>query len=164
MDNTRNIHYPSGTYPARPTPVTPSALAMGGLGVIVGAASSAAANIRRVNNNEIGRGQALKNVVRDSAGAGVATAAATAVVGALRLGGLFNVAGLLTVATATKYLYDTAFEPQPAPAAALPEVKEAPEAKEADTPASKTKPAAKAKTTPKAKAAAKTGSAGEKED
>jgi hypothetical protein len=121
--------------------------------MIVGGAASAAANIRRLNNGEIEKGEAVKNVVRDSAGAGVATAAATAVVGALRLGGLLSVVGLLTTATATKYLYDTAFEPKPAPAAAKPETKTAPAAKKAAKPASKAK--AKAKTASKAKPTAK---------
>jgi hypothetical protein len=151
MDNTRYLHPPTAMNPPRQVSATPSALIMGGFGMIVGATGSAAANIRRLNNGEIDRGQALKNVVRDSAGAGVATAAATAVVGALRLGGLLNVAGLLTVATATKYLYDTAFEPQAVPAVVLPEseVKKAPAAKKAAKPASKAKPTAKAKTAEK---------------
>jgi hypothetical protein len=156
MDNTRYIHPPATTTmnPPRQVSATSSALTMGGFGMIVGAAGSAAANIRRLNNNEIERGQAMKNVVRDSVGAGVATAAATAVAGALRLGGLFNVAGLLTVATATKYLYDTAFEPQAVPAVALPEPDEktaAPAAKKTAKPASK----AKARSTAKAKTAEK---------
>jgi hypothetical protein len=123
---------------------------MGGVGMIVGGSASAAANIRRLNNGEIEKSEAVKNVIRDSAGAGVATAAATAVVGALRLGGLLSVAGLLVTATATKYLYDTAFEPKPAPASVKPETEKAPEAKKTARPASKAKP--KAKTASKAKA------------
>ena len=162
MDNTRYIHPSTAMNPPRQLSATPSALAMGGFGMIVGAASSAAANIRRLNNGDIERGQALKNVVRDSVGAGVATAAATAVVGALRLGGLFNVAGLLTMATATKYMYDTALEPQAAAVVAMrePDVKKAPAAKKAATPASKAKPKAKAK----AKTASKAKPTEKKED
>jgi hypothetical protein len=118
MNETRYVQYSSGMVPARqPSPAT-SALKMGGVGMIVGAAGSAAANIRRLRNHEIDKGQALKNVLRDSAGAGAATAAATAVVGMLGFSGLMSVAGLLTTATAAKYLFDSAFEPAAEPAAA----------------------------------------------
>jgi hypothetical protein len=151
MDNSRYTHYPTGMTPPRPATTTPSALAMGGVGMIVGGSASAAANIRRLNGGEIEKGEAVKNVVRDSAGAGIATAAATAVVGALRLGGLLSVVGLLATATATKYLYDTAFEPKPAPETFIPEKKKAPTAKQAAKPASKAKPKAKAKPASKAK-------------
>ncbi|WP_319523043.1 hypothetical protein [uncultured Desulfosarcina sp.] len=152
MDNSRFTHYPTGITPPRPATTTSSALAMGGVGMIVGGSASAAANIRRLNSGEIEKSEAVKNVIRDSAGAGIATAAATAVVGALRLGGLLSVVGLLTTATATKYLYDTAFEPKPAPATVKPETKKAPAAKKVAKPANRTKPKAKAKAKPASKA------------
>jgi hypothetical protein len=120
---------------------------MGGLGIIVGATGSAAANIRSMQNGEIQKGQAIGNVVRDAAGAGVATAAATAIVGRLGLTGLVSVAGLLTVATATRYLYNAAFE--------SPKKKIAPEptAKQPVKKAAAKKPAKKsAKTTAKKEA------------
>jgi hypothetical protein len=116
MNENRYYQYPAGMYPARPAAPAPSALKMGGVGMIVGAAGSAAANIRRLQSGDIDKGQALKNVVRDAAGAGVATAAATAIVGMLGLSGLLSVAGLLTTATATKYLYDGALGPAVKPA------------------------------------------------
>ena len=149
MDNSHYTQYPPGLTPPRPTPAAPSALAMGGLGMIVGGSASAAANIRRLNNGEIEKREAVKNVVRDSAGTGIATATATAVVGALRLGGLLSLVGLLTTATAAKYMYDRAFQPNPAPETVKPETKKAPTAKKAAKPASKAKPKVKAKTTTK---------------
>jgi hypothetical protein len=157
MDNTRYLNYPAGTYPPQKTTAAPSALAMGGFGMIVGAAGSAAANIRRLNNGEIEQGEALKNVVRDATGAGVATAAATALVNMLGMSGLFAVAGTLTAATATKYLYDTAFEPKPEPVAAQPAPKPVVKKKAAaKKPAKKSPKAAKpAKSAAKAKPAAK---------
>ncbi len=169
MDNTKYTAATPAVAPARQVTGTPSALAMGGFGMIVGGSASAAANIRRMNNNEIDRSQAIKNVTRDSIGAGVATAAATAVVGALRLGGLFNIAGTLAVATAAKYLYDTAFEPQAEPAtkaAPKPAAKPASTAKEPAKPAAKAKakPAAKAKTASRKKTAPKAKPAEKKED
>ncbi|PID40000.1 MAG: hypothetical protein CR984_05465 [Proteobacteria bacterium] len=160
MDNTRYLNYPAGTYPQK-TAASPSALAMGGFGMIVGGAASAAANIRRMNNGETEKGEALKNVTRDAVGAGVATATATLLVNMLRLSGLFAVAGTLTAATATKYLYDTAFEPKPEPVEAKPAPR--PVAKKKAVPKGPAKKSAKkspkvanpAKTAVKAKPAAK---------
>jgi hypothetical protein len=153
MDNTRYLNYPAGTYPPKTT-ASPSALAMGGFGMIIGAAGSAAANIRKMKSGEIEKAEALKNVARDATGAGVATAAATALVNMLRLSGLFAVAGTLTAATATKYLYDTAFEPKPRPVAAKPAAKRAVKKKAAAKKTAK-KRAKTVKSTAKAKSTAK---------
>lgn len=120
MDNSRYLYYPAGTVPVRKTMPTSSPLTMGGFGMIVGAAGSAAANIRRLNDGDIDKGQAALNVARDAAGAGVATAVATGIVNVLGLTGLLSVAGLLTTATATKYIYNSAFEPKKEPAAPEP--------------------------------------------
>lgn len=151
MDDPRYLHYSAGTVPIRRIPSVQSALAMGGVGLIVGAAGSAAANIRRLNDGKIDKGQAARNVIRDAAGAGVATAAATAVVGGLGLTGLLSVAGLLATATATHYLYDTAFEPEKEPATPQPAPKKI--VKKTTT---ATKPAGKsAKTTKTTKTTAK---------
>jgi hypothetical protein len=101
------------------TTMSPSPIAMGGVGMIVGAAGSAAANIRRVNNGEIDKNRAVKNVLLDSAGSGIATAAATTLVAMIGLPGILSAAGMLATATAAKYLFDSAFEPGtagPAPA------------------------------------------------
>ena len=152
MDNTKYTYPTNSVTLSRPVASAPSPWAAGGFGMIVGATASAAANIRRLNNQEIDRGQAMKNVIRDAAGAGVATATAAAVVGAFRLGGLFNLAGILAVGTATKYLYDTAFEPQSIPAETSSQ-KPASTAKPA--PKAKVKPVSKTKPAPKAKPAEK---------
>ena len=121
MNDPRYATYPAGINPPRKAPA-PSVLTMGGIGLIIGAAGSAAANIRRVNNGDIDKGQALRNVSRDAAGTSLATVAATAAVNVLGLSGLFSAAGMLAAATATKYLYDSAVElpARPAPVQAPP--------------------------------------------
>jgi len=98
--------YPSTTRVARFVPS--AALAMGGAGAIIGGTAAAAKNIRRVKNEEIKREEAVKDTMKEAAGAGLATAAATAVVGAVGATGLLSLAGILAVATGTKYLWDAA--------------------------------------------------------
>ena len=122
MVDPRNSQYPAPGTPAvhRPPLLVPT-VAMGGVGLVVGAAGASAANIRRVKNGEIEAGRALKNVVRESAGAALATAAATLVVRTIGVSGMVSAAGMLAAATAVKYFYDGAFQPPQAQETAGPE-------------------------------------------
>ncbi len=107
-------HYPMvyGASRNAPRMVPQASLAMGGLGAIIGGTAAAAKNIRQVKNDEVNREEAVKDTLKETAGAGIATAAATAVVGAVGATGLIGVLGILTVATGTKYLYDSAMTPE----------------------------------------------------
>lgn len=111
-----HIHHssPSVMTARVPTFLPHATLAMGGVGAIIGGTASAAKNIRRVNDKEIDRPQAVRNVMKDSAGMGLATAAATAVVGAVGATGLLSLVGILAVATGAKYAWDSAMSPKKA--------------------------------------------------
>ena len=85
-----------------------AALAMGGVGAIIGGTAAAAKNIRRIKNEEIKREEAVKDTFKEAAGAGFATAAATAVVGVIGATGLLSLVGILAIATGTKYVWDAA--------------------------------------------------------
>ncbi|QTA86996.1 magnetosome protein MamC [Desulfonema magnum] len=88
-----------------------AALTMGGVGAIVGGTGAAARNIRQVKSGEINRQEAMGNVIKEAAGAGVATATATAVVGSFGTNrGLLSLLGLVVVATGTKYFWDAITE------------------------------------------------------
>ena len=93
-------------------------LSMGGVGAVIGGTAAAAKNIRRVKEAEISREEAVRNTLKEAAGAGLATAAATAVIGAVGARGLLSLVGILTVATGTKYLWDAAVAPGKKPSAA----------------------------------------------
>jgi len=94
-----------------------SSLAMGGVGAIIGGTAAAAKNIRRVKDGEIHREEAVRDTIKEAAGAGLATAAATALVGVFGATGLLSLVGIIAVATGTKYVWDAAT----APAAAKPD-------------------------------------------
>ena len=82
---------------------------MGCVGAVIGAASAAAKNIPMVKNNEIKRTEAIKIVLKESAGVGLATAAATAAVGVVApRSGIFSILGFTAVATGVKMLWDKA--------------------------------------------------------
>ncbi|GEM_PF-2473453 len=103
--------------------VPQATLAMGGVGAIIGGTAAAAKNIRRVKDAEINREEAVRDTIKESAGAGLATATATAVVGAVGATGLLSLVGILAMATGTKYLWDAATAPEKAPAAPPKEAK-----------------------------------------
>ncbi len=84
------------------------ALAMGGVGAIIGASASAAKNLRKVKEGETDKEDAIRNIVRDAAGSGLATAVATAAVTAIGGTGILSILGVLTVATGAKYIWDGA--------------------------------------------------------
>jgi uncharacterized membrane protein YfcA len=110
-----NYHYPAAravsTNITRAVPRT--ALAMGGIGLLIGSTSAAAKNIRRVKNAEIDRKAAVRNTLNETAGAGLASAAAAALVGTVGATGLASLVGILAVATGTKYLWDSTMPPEP---------------------------------------------------
>jgi len=84
-----------------------AALAMGSIGAVMGAASAAAKNISMIKNNEIGGVEAAKSVLKESAGVGLATATATAVIGSVvSRSSFFSILGFAVVATGTKMLWD----------------------------------------------------------
>ena len=87
--------------------------AMGGIGAVMGATSAAAKNISMLKKNEIGKVEAAKSVLKESAGVGLATAAATVVIGALSpRSGFFSILGFAVVATGAKMLWDKAAYPE----------------------------------------------------
>jgi len=110
------------SHPKQPAPYTTgvkvtkfvpgAALAMGGLGAIIGGTAAAAKNIKLVKEKKIERQDAVKDTVKEAAGAGLATAAATAIVGAVGATGLLSLFGILAIATGTKYLWDAATVPE----------------------------------------------------
>ena len=90
-----------------------AAFTMGGVGAIVGGTSAAAKNIRQAKAGEISQQEAVGSIIKEAAGAGVATAAATAVVGGLGVNrGLLSLLGIMTVATGTKYFWDALTAPE----------------------------------------------------
>ncbi|MFH1137678.1 MAG: hypothetical protein V1816_16550 [Pseudomonadota bacterium] len=102
-------------YPATWTPpnkvtrfVPQAALALGAVGAVVGGTAAAARNIRRMRAGEIDRDQVARDSLGEAAGAGLATAVAAAAIGAVGATGLLSLAGVLVVATGTKYLWDSA--------------------------------------------------------
>ena len=93
----------------RTTGIVPRATAkMAGVGAIIGGTAAAAKNMRRVGNSQITREEAVIDTIKESAGAGLATAAATAAVTAAGATGFFSLLGIVVVATGTKYLWDSA--------------------------------------------------------
>lgn len=94
-----------------PRSVPQVALAMGGVGAVIGGSAAAAKNIREVREGRISRDAAVRNTIRETAGAGLSTATATAVVGAVGATGFLSLLGIVAVATGTKYLWDLATVP-----------------------------------------------------
>ena len=90
--------------------VSRSALNLGGVGAMVGGVAAAAQVIPQVRNNQMSAGQATREVVKEAAGAGVATAAGAAVAGAVGLGGFVSLLAMFGVATGVKYLWNSAFD------------------------------------------------------
>lgn len=91
-----------------------AALAGAGIGMMVGSTTALAKNIRRVKSGEINRREAVADTLTEGLGTGLATGAATAVVGAVGLTGWAGLLGLLTVATGVQYLWQEAAQASPA--------------------------------------------------
>ncbi|MGE4292146.1 MAG: hypothetical protein AB7E32_08045 [Desulfovibrio sp.] len=83
-------------------------------GAVVGGAVAAAESIPKVRSGQMDRRAAAMMVAREAGTTGAATGAAVAVVGALGLGGILSLVGIVAVATGSKYLLDAAFRPAPA--------------------------------------------------
>ena len=101
-----------------------SALHFGGFGAVIGAASAAAQVIPQVRSNQMTTGQAARQVLKEAAGTGAATAAGAAAAGAIGLGGLVSLATMFGVAVGVKYFWNQALDgpsPVAAPAPALAE-------------------------------------------
>lgn len=126
-------------------------------GAVVGGAVAAAQSIPKVRAGQMDRRAAAMTVAREAGTTGAATGAAVAVVGALGLGGFLSLAGVVAVATGTKYLLDAALRPMPAVAASTGTGSVAEPATTAGkNPVTKKKPAGPAaKTKPAAKKTAK---------
>lgn len=105
--------YPATYAPAtRVTRFVPRAtLVMGGIGAVVGGVSAAARNIRLVGEGKVGREEAVKETFKEAVGVGLATAAATAVVGAVGATGFMGLAGIVVMAIGAKYIWDTGTVP-----------------------------------------------------
>lgn len=82
------------------------ALAMGAAGALIGGSISAAKNIASVKRQEMTPEEAVRDVFRETGTTGLATAVATAVVGAVGLTGILSLAGLVSITIGTKYLAD----------------------------------------------------------
>ncbi len=111
---------------------------MGCVGAVIGGASAAAKNIPMVKNGEIDRSQAVKAILKESAGVGLAATAATAVVGTVApRSGFFSILGFAAITVGTKMLWDKAAYPDKA---SLPMAKSEikPEAEPAAKPKAKT--------------------------
>jgi len=111
--------------------------ALGGLGMVIGAAVAGAKNIRLVKEGKMQSDQAVGETLKESLGTGLTTAAAGAAAGVLGLSGALGLVGVAALGLGVKYLWDSALTP-PAAAPAKPKAK------------TKAEPAAPAK--PKAKA------------
>ena len=98
-------------------PLLAVAVAAGFTGAVVGGTVAVAKNLHQVRKGTIQKGEAVKSVLGESAGAGVATASAAAVVGVSGLGNsLLGLVGFVGVAAGTKYLWDSVMLPDPADA------------------------------------------------
>lgn len=75
------VHY--GSYVRQGLPLSPSPLRMSAVGAIIGGTAAAAANIRRVQRNDISPEEAIRRTLKTGVNSALATAAATAVAGML---------------------------------------------------------------------------------
>ncbi len=93
------------------TPLYPTAsrttLAMGTVGAVVGCSAALARNYGKIKNNETTREEAVKDVLKETGTSGLATATATAVVGAVNMPVILSLASMVVVAATTKYLADS---------------------------------------------------------
>lgn len=89
--------------------ISRASFGMGCVGAVIGAASAAATNIPMVKNGELDRKQAVKIVLKESAGVGLAATAATAVVGTVApRSGFFSILGFAAITVGAKMLWDKA--------------------------------------------------------
>lgn len=77
------------------------------LGTVVGGSAALAANLHKVQGNEMTMKEAVVDSVAKGAGAGVATAAATAVVSSVRLGSFASFVLMVATATGVGYVLNS---------------------------------------------------------
>ena len=82
------------------------------LGMVAGGAISLFRNTYRVSKGEVGPKDAALNVVSDSVGTGLATAAGAAAVTRLGLGGVLGVIGFMAVSGLAMGMWDSLAAPQ----------------------------------------------------
>ncbi len=116
-------------------------LAMGAAGAIVGGSIAAARNYDRVKKSQITREEAVKDVIKETGGAGLATATATALVSAMGVTGLLSLASMVVFTAGAKYMADKFLDARTACGQAAPKpqeaVEEAPKKKKTKTAAAK---------------------------
>ncbi|MCW7754076.1 hypothetical protein OOT00_08760 [Desulfobotulus sp. H1] len=83
-----------------------ASLAMGAAGALVGGSIATAKNIRKVKEESITKDEAVKDILKESATTGIATAIGTAAVSMVGLRGTLSLLGLLSVTIGVKYLAD----------------------------------------------------------
>jgi hypothetical protein len=86
-----------------PGPAVNHAVELGKFGAVVGLCGAGAANLRRLQEDRITRGEAVVDTLRMGAAAGVATAAATMVASQFR-SGVLSLAATLVTGGAVMYL------------------------------------------------------------
>ena len=88
-------------------PLLAATIAAGFTGAVVGGTAATARVLIQAKKGNLQKDQAVKTVLSESAGTGLATASAAVVIGALGLGGsLLGLIGFTGVAVGTKYFYD----------------------------------------------------------
>lgn len=132
---------PASMAPAAGGVFTSSAARLGGLAALIAASGAAASAYREVKKGTMTREEGVMHTVRESAGTGVSTAAAAAVVGGVGLTGVVGVASMVGVAAVAKYFWDGYTRPgtcccgshveEAAEQAAKPAAKAAPKTKKA---------------------------------
>jgi hypothetical protein len=88
--------------------ISRATLNVGGFGALVGGAATAAQVIPKVKKNEMSAQDATREVLKEAAGTGLATAAGAAVVGSVGMGGILSLLAMFGVATGAKYLWNSA--------------------------------------------------------
>jgi len=107
--------YPSAAYSHQLQPghyLSRASLVMAGVGAVVGGASAAAKNIRRVKAREIDRREAVADTAREMAGAGVATGIASVLMSTLNAGMAVSLLGTAALAIGAKYVWDGILTPE----------------------------------------------------
>ncbi len=82
------------------------------LGAIVGGAISIFQNAHRISRRQIEPGRAAVNVVKNTVGSGLATAAGAAVLTGLGMGSLLGIVGFMTISGLSKGWWDAAVAPE----------------------------------------------------
>ncbi len=93
----------------RASSVPAVAASAGKIGAVAGGVVSAMHNTYRFGRGDIKATEAISNVVKDTVGTGLATAAGAVAITMVGITGLVGVAGFVTVAALTKGAWDSMF-------------------------------------------------------